>query len=101
MALEFCVDLQLYDFLGEEITDNSVWIKKSHDPKWNEGNKIHKCNKVIVCVRNPFDTIVSFMNFLPSLNHSAPINEDFQKDIPDIWYPFVQQCTDSLRIFHD
>ena len=30
----------------------------------------------IVCVRNPFDTIASIMNFLPSLNQSGTINED-------------------------
>ena len=56
------------DFKGEEITDQSVWIKKSHDPKSNRNNKTHKSNKIIVCVRNPFDIIASLMNFYPCLS---------------------------------
>ena len=77
MSLEFNVELQLMDFKGEEITDESVWIKKSHDPKNNRNNKTHKCNKIVVCVRNPFDIICSLMNFFPVLSQGAQINEDF------------------------
>ena len=68
MSLEFNVDLQLQDFKAEEVTDASVWIKKSHDPKWNDNNKTNKCNKAVVCVRNPYDCISSLMHFLPTLN---------------------------------
>ena len=75
MSLEFNVDLQLMNFKGEEITDESVWIKKSHDPKFISIHdpefissvKTHKCNKIIVCVRNPYDVIASLMNFFPIL----------------------------------
>jgi hypothetical protein len=71
MSLEFNVDLQLSDFKAEEISDASVWIKKTHDPKPNLNNKINKCNKIICCVRNPFDIIASMMSFLPTLNQSG------------------------------
>jgi len=71
MSLEFAVDLQLGDFKGEEITDCSVWVKKSHDPKPNLGNKVHKANKILCCVRNPYDCITSLMHFLATLNHGA------------------------------
>jgi hypothetical protein len=67
MSLEFCVDLQLKDFKAEEIIDSSVWIKKSHDPKWNLNNITNKCNKVICCDRNPYDVIPSLMHFFPTL----------------------------------
>jgi hypothetical protein len=77
MTLEFNLDLQMSDFKGEEITDDRVWITKTHDPKWNEDNKIWKCNKVICCVRNPYDVIVSFMHFLPTLIQSGYLNEKF------------------------
>lgn len=63
MSIEYCVELQLQDFKAEEVTDNSVWIKKSHDPWYSLGNVTNKCNKVICCVRNPYDTIASCMNF--------------------------------------
>jgi hypothetical protein len=59
------------DFKGEEVTDESVWIKKSHDPKSNKNNKTHKSNKIVVCVRNPFDIIASLMNFLPCLSQGG------------------------------
>ena len=71
MSVEFVVDLQLSEFKAEEITDNSVWIKKSHDPKWNLGNITNKCNKIICCVRNPYDTMASLMSFFPTLIHSG------------------------------
>ena len=32
MTLEWTLDLQLSDFKGEEIVDDTVWIVKSHDP---------------------------------------------------------------------
>lgn len=71
MALEFCFDLQQSDFKGEEITDNRVWITKSHEPKGNLNNKTWKCHKAVCCVRNPYDAIVSFMHFLPCLNQEG------------------------------
>ena len=66
MTLELDVDLQLTDFKGQEIIDDSVWIRKSHDPKMNPNNITNKCNKVICCVRNPYDTIFSLINFMPT-----------------------------------
>ena len=89
------------DFCAEEITDDSVWVRKSHDPKWNLCNKMNICNMGIVCVRNPYDTIASMMNFLPSLNQSGTINEDFQKDIPEIWDKMIEETTQALKIYHD
>jgi hypothetical protein len=59
MTLELGVDIQMM-FIAEEITDSTVWIKKSHDPKMNVNNKTHYCNKILCCVRNPYDTIASF-----------------------------------------
>ena len=91
MSIEFCVDLQMQQFKGEEITDSSVWIKKTHDPKWNDGNKTHKCNKVLCVARNPYDTITSVMHFLPCLIQSGQINEKFSQDIPEIWDKLLRE----------
>jgi len=101
MSLEFNVDLQLSDFVAEEITDESIWIKKSHDPKWNNNNKLSKCNKIVCCVRNPFDIIASMMNFLPHTNQGGTINEDFQKDIPETWDKMVHDCATAIKIYHE
>ena len=101
MSVEFCVDLQMGDFCGEEITDDAVWVRKTHDPKWNLCNKTNICNMGIVCVRNPFDTIASIMHFLPSLNQGGTINEDFQKDIPEIWDKLLKETAEALRIYNE
>jgi len=54
---------------GEEITDASIWMKKSHDPMaFHFDPIINKTNKMIVMVRNPFDTIYSTLNLLAGSN---------------------------------
>jgi hypothetical protein len=60
MAVEMNTDFQLTEFMAEEITDSTVWIKKSHDPKTKPMDITHYCNKILCCVRNPFDTIASY-----------------------------------------
>ena len=59
MTLDLNGEFQLNAFKGEEFTDGNVWIKKSHDPIFTPFNKTHYANKVICCVRNPYDTIAS------------------------------------------
>lgn len=59
MPIEAVIDMQMNYFKGEEITDSSVWIFKSHDPMPIKGRPKVKANKVLVCVRNPFDTMTS------------------------------------------
>ena len=100
MNLMFNVDLQMADFKGEEITDASVWIKKSHDPKWNKGNKRHKAHKVVCCVRNPYDVAVSIMHFFPSLNQGGQIEQDFQKDIPQVWDKLLRETALGIQRYH-
>ena len=67
MTLELGTDLQVVSFKGEEIIDSSVWIKKSHEPYTTFNNIVCKSNKVIMCVRNPYDSISSMMHFFSTL----------------------------------
>ena len=98
MNLEFNVEMQLADFKGEELIDSSVWISKSHHPL-DMGSVVNKANKVICCVRNPFDTIVSFMQFLPTLQQGGVINEKFS-DFPEVWDKFLREVTDIIADYH-
>jgi len=85
MDLMECSVFQSSYLPGEEITDASVWIKKTHDPFKSPGiSCIHKCNKAICIVRNPYDALFSLANFV-SGDHAGGIKEDMQKDIPAIW----------------
>ena len=59
MTMEFNLDMQLVSNKAEEITDSSVWIYKSHDPYLIPFHQKAKANKVICCVRNPYDIIAS------------------------------------------
>jgi hypothetical protein len=51
--------------IGEEITDDRVWIVKSHHPLPGIGeipeHRKYTSNKVICCVRNPLDAFYSSM----------------------------------------
>ena len=100
MCLEFNVDMQQQYFKAEEITDASVWVKKSHDPKYDTGTVLHKCHKVICCVRNPYDCIASFMHFYPPLNQGGQINEKFSTDIPEVWDKLLKETSEALKIYH-
>ena len=64
--------LQMMGMVGELVADDTAWIIKSHDPLR------YKCqnftvNKVIICVRNPFDVIISNVNFLNAFSHSKEL----------------------------
>lgn len=41
----------LFDFKGEGITDNTVWVSKTHYPSPVYGAKVSSFNKVLCCVR--------------------------------------------------
>jgi hypothetical protein len=69
---------------GENITDERVWIVKSHHPNHNGGLN-YTSNKVIVCVRNPLDIIPSLVNLMSTLSHSAKIDFPYDKDYPEWW----------------
>lgn len=85
---------------GEEITDASVWIKKSHDPFKPPGvSNIHKCNKAICVVRNPYDAFISMISFI-SGDHAGGLNQDMQKDIPAVWQEFVRTFTQKFKDYH-
>jgi|LauGreDrversion4_2_1035121.scaffolds.fasta_scaffold1501881_1 hypothetical protein len=48
-------------FKGETHLDDSVWVFKAHHPFLFSQVSNPKVSKAIVCVRNPYDVIVSFM----------------------------------------
>lgn len=100
MSVEFSADLQLSEFKGEEVTNDLVWIKKSHDPKWNLNNRLHKSNKIICCVRNPFDTIASLMNFFLTLIHSGQLQEKFS-DFAEVWDKLIKEGAQAIKIYHE
>ena len=69
MPVENPMPLQMAGLLGEGVVDDSCWIVKTHYPMSLTQNAF-SCNKVIICVRNPFDIIVSKTHFLKTYSHA-------------------------------
>lgn len=63
--------LQLMGMAGEEIADNRVWIVKAHHPGYLFKAIEFDSHKVITCIRNPIDVIVSYASLVNTLSHSA------------------------------
>ena len=89
MLLEFVVDMQLNQNKGEEIADDSIWMLKSHDPLPIKQSLKIKADKVLCCVRNPFDTIASSFVFSLTQNQGVQIENKFS-DVPKAWEEFVK-----------
>jgi hypothetical protein len=59
MTLDLTLTFQMSVMKGERITDDTVWIRKSHYPYPTKDIYPFTGNKIICCVRNPIDVICS------------------------------------------
>lgn len=91
----------LFDFKGENIVDDTVWICKTHYPSPVFRAKEADFNKVLCCVRQPLDTLASLMHFFVSFTMDKPIAGEFEKDAPEFWEKFVMDQTDHFKKYHD
>lgn len=96
------VCLMMAGLKGEYIVDDTVWIVKSHHP-WNmvDAQKPSRCNKVIQIVRNPIDSIPSFMNLNTYLCHSSKVPFPYEKDYPETWQLMVDKFAVDTQRFYD
>ena len=76
-----------------------MWIKKSHYPMTLYKDVLNKCNKIICCVRNPYDVFASFMYYYTTMDHSGQINEKFQEH-PEIFDKFFKESVQSFKAYH-
>ena len=82
------VVLQMQGMMGEYQTDDTCWIIKSHSPWIMPEAPVFHSNKVIVIVRNPLDTCLSWLHLLSLCNHAlkAPFNyEELYPNFFDWW----------------
>lgn len=88
--LHFTLDLQMMNLKGEAISDDRVWIVKTHSPiiqPFTTRNIF--CNKMIVVVRNPLDSILSFLGYLTLANHNSKLPFEVEKTYPEFWDWYV------------
>ena len=88
--------------IGEEVVDDRVWIVKSHHPwrvRWF--CKDFDANKILYCVRNPFDVILSEFDFLGSMTHSRRVANKYWEDEPIFFDEFVKFHVGIMQEYYD
>lgn len=60
-------------YKGEGITDNSVWIVKSHYPE-RLGFIKFRVNRILLLVRNPYDAIMSYFHMAMTNSHNKNLS---------------------------
>jgi hypothetical protein len=80
----------LFDFKGEYITDDTVWISKTHHPSPVYNAKVASFNKVLCCVRQPLDTLCSLLHFFVTFTMDKTISGDCEKDYPEFFKSFIE-----------
>jgi len=84
--------------IGEQVADDRCWIVKTHHPT---RLKVHNftANKIIICVRNPFDVLKSLTNFIGTKTHSMALANDLPADEPVFFWKFCKSFLPKLVKF--
>ena len=86
--------------IGEHTVDDSCWIIKTHHPlrlKFAD----FPCNKMIICVRDPFDIYRSVLHFLTTKSHSKQMDCDFPVEEPKFMKACMRMFVRKLIEFQD
>mmetsp|Transcript_24772 Transcript_24772/g.17470 ORF Transcript_24772/g.17470 Transcript_24772/m.17470 type:complete len:125 (+) Transcript_24772:690-1064(+) len=87
---------------GEFIVDDTVWVTKSHHPWAMQGEiKPSTANKIIQIVRNPLDSMPSFINLGYYVQHSLKSPFDTETEYPDIWNYFINRTVPKMEEFYN
>ena len=88
-------------FRGEGIADSSVWVVKSHFPE-RMGYLRFRTKRVILLVRNPFDSIESYFHMGLTNTHDKMLTKDVMQSEPlqDLWRDFVLNEASVWAAFH-
>ena len=86
--------------IGDNIVDDTCWVVKTHHPTPKiPGTKDFTANKCIVCVRNPFDIIISCFNFYVSnYAHSVTLqNDPFAPENAELFNKLIEDQSSRLN----
>ena len=90
IQLHTSTSLQIMGLKGEKIIDDRVWIVKAHHPSLMPMVLEFASDKVVCCVRNPLDVILSFASLSNTMSHTANPEFDYPTDYPDWWNWWVR-----------
>ena len=83
---------------GEEIVDDTCWIIKSHFPlDLFLSSPLFTANKSVVIVRNPLESIISWLNFLSANCHSFKYPFNIEELYPNYWDWWVKNITTHIN----
>lgn len=88
-------------FRGEGIADSSVWVVKSHFPE-RMGYLRFRTNRVILLVRNPFDSIESYFHMSLTNTHDKMLTQEVMQSeaLQALWSDFVRNEAVVWTAFH-
>jgi len=96
-TLHVNVCLQMQGMKGEDITDDSVWIVKSHSPWVMPEAPVFHANKVIVIVRNPMDTNLSWLHLVAMNNHAMKSPFNYEELYPNYFDWWIKDCCTHIN----
>lgn len=77
-----------------------MWIVKAHHPGVMKGAIEFDSHKVITCIRNPIDVIVSYATLCNTMSHSAQPEYSYPNDFPEWWDWWIKDCShDHAKYF--
>ena len=91
-TLHVNVALQMQGMMGEDVTDDSVWIVKSHSPWVMPEAPVFHSNKVICIVRNPLDTCLSWLHLVAMNNHAVKSPFNYEELYPNYFDWWIKDC---------
>jgi hypothetical protein len=74
---------------GEGITDDSVFVVKTHYPE-RPGYIRFRAQKAVLLVRNPFDAIYSYFHMALTNTHTDTLTDDAFASLGELWRSFVK-----------
>jgi hypothetical protein len=96
-TLHVNVSLQMMGMKGEDIVDDTVWVRKTHSPWCMPYAPLFHCNKMVIVVRNPLDVIVSWLNLVAQGCHNSKSEYTVEKDYPNWWHKWAIDTAKYIR----
>jgi len=96
-TLHVNVALQMQGMKGEDIVDDTVWVVKSHSPWIMPEAPVFNANKLIVIVRNPLDTNLSWLHLVAMNNHAVKSPFNYETEYPQYFDWWIKDCCTHIN----
>ena len=89
--------LQMNGMKGEDLVDDTTWIVKTHSPYIMPFAPQFDANKLIIIVRNPLESNISWLNHIMTGSHSLKVPFKIHEDYPNFWEWFTKDCMGHMK----